>query len=788
MKLSSKRLAAFFAFLLIFFVSLAEVTNAAYKILDQKQETEVISRGVTHTHLLYFTDEGFININVLKIDLENPYVDLSTIFSPFGIKERMSIRELANSYGAVAAINGDFFDPKTGFVIGATVKDGNLITDPASNGKMATFYIDKTGTPYIDYWAKNMSITLPDGTTIPIAAINKISSTFQYMVMYTRDWYGFSPGANENVPQLVEVVLDQSDTVLEVRLGQPPSEIPEGGYILAASGDIGNLLLKLNPGDKIQKNITTNPPFQDIKMAVSGGTILLKEGKIYPFTHEIKGYAARTSIGYTKDKKYIFMVTVDGPPYRGMTQEELANLMLSLGAHEALNLDGGGSTQMAIRPLGESKTVLYNYSPNSYERKVPNGIAVLNTAPPGNLYGIKLEVEDEKIFKGLHRLIKVKGYDENLNPVTLDPNEIQFSVTGIDGKFEGNYFLPLNAGKGFITARIGAISSTLEVNVLENPVILEFEPSTIEIDKSQKTKIKLFGKDAKGYRALIDPIDIEYQIYGNAGTINTLGTFTSANFDSSGAIMAKVLDKIAFLTVKVGEGSYFDYSTLKPQEEFSQYDPANREITVNDTDNSFRFMVFGDTKYNTLLKLQISLKAVEIANKEYKLAVFLGDINERALANLKTKYIAVGEKYQRYDYGNSTFIVLNNKNGTFVKPDPDQWVWFKDQLNKIQKDNLFILLPRPIWGEEGLNDKKEAKLFEETLKEFYRNTSKNIWIISNGNKKFYTILEDGIRYTETYGVNAIGTDIYNDFGFLSVMVNGKEIYYKFKPVINPPSN
>lgn len=789
MKIFSRKLISILIILLVIAFSVENV-KAAYTVLESKEQTQIVTKGVTHTNLLYFTPEGFININILKIDLKDPYLDLSVIFSPSGIKERMPIREMANSYGAVAAINGDFFDTKTGFVIGATVKDGNLITDPASNGKMATFYIDKTGTPYIDYWTKKMSITLPDGTTVFLAAINKISSTFQYTVMYTRDWYRFSPGANENVPQLVEVVVDQSDTVLEVRQGQPSTEIPEGGYVLAASGDIGNLLLRLSPGDKIQKDITTNPPFEDIKMAVSGGTILVKGGKIYPFTHEIKGYAARTAIGYTKDKRYVLMVTVDGPPYRGMTQEELASLMLSLGAYDALNLDGGGSTQMAVRPLGETEAVLYNYSPNSYERKVPNGVAVFSTAPKGNLYGLKLEVEDNKVFKRLHRSIKVKGYDENYNPIPVELHEVEFSVTGVEGRFEGNYFIPLSTGEGTIVARVGEVTSTIKIAVLENPAVLEFKPSEIVLDKNKKIGIKLFGKDVKGYRALIDPIDIEWQIYNNVGTIDNNGTFTSANFDSSGAIVAKVLDKTALLPVKVGKGSEFDYSNLVPQTDFTQFDPDNKEVAVNNTSDSFKFMIFGDTKYNTLLKLQISLKAVDTANKEYPLAIFVGDINERALANLKTRYIAVGDKYQRYEYGNSTFIVLNNRNGTFVKPDPNQWTWFKDQLNNIQGDNLFILLPKPIWGNEGLKDNKEASLFEETLKEFHKKTGKNVWVISNSSKKFYTSLEEGIRYVETYGTNVSGNnnDIYNDFGFVSVMVNGKDIKYQFKRVVNPPSN
>jgi len=51
------------------------------------------------------------------------------------------------------------------------------------------------------------------------------------------------------------------------------------------------------------------------------------------------------------------MVVVDGrqAQSRGMTQRELAELMLNLGAHYALNLDGGGSSTMVAKPFYETQ-------------------------------------------------------------------------------------------------------------------------------------------------------------------------------------------------------------------------------------------------------------------------------------------------------------------------------------------------------------------------------------------------------------------------------------------------
>ncbi|MFV9566919.1 phosphodiester glycosidase family protein [Thermoanaerobacter mathranii] len=757
-----------------------------YTILDRKEFTQNLSKGVVHKNIVYFTTEGWINVNVLKVDLTDKYTDVSVIFNPSGIKNRMSVRDMANTYGAVASVNGDFFDTTTGFVIGATVKDGRLITDPSNIGKLATFSIDANGIPSIEYWSKSMSVTLPNGTKLPLAAINKISSTFEYLGMYTRDWFSTSPGANENVPQLVEVVVDGNDRVLEVRQGQPPVEIPQGGYVLAGAGYVGQNLLTLKPGDVIQKDIRTNPPFENLKMAVSGGTILVKDGKIAPFTHEIKGYTARSAIGYTQDKKYLIIATVDGSSTRGMTQQEMANLMISLGAYDALNLDGGGSTQMAVRPLGDTEAKLANHPPEGYERKVANGIGIFNTAPQGNLYALKLEASDTNVFKGLHRTITVKGYDENYNPVTINPEEVLFSVNGITGVFSGNTFMPTSVGEGVITARVGNAIGTIKITSLDKPVDIRFNPANIVIDKNKSIPITVTAKNIKGYRALIEPQDITWEVYNNVGNIDKNGMFVSSNLDVTGALVANVLGEKAILPVKVGQGSEFDTSVLPKVTEFTLIDPANKEVPVKNTSNSFKFMVFGDTKYNTLLKLHISLKAADIANTGYPLAIFLGDVNEKVLKNLKVKYITTGDKYTMYNYNNSTFIVLNNRSGSLLNPDKNQWSWFKEQLNNVKGDNLFIILPKPVWGSDGFKDVKEATLFEETLKEFKKNTGKNVWIIYNGKSKFYTTLNDEIRYITTYGTDVEGNtnDIYNDFGFISIMVNGKEVNYQFKNLIN----
>ncbi len=105
----------------------------------------------------------------------------------------------------------------------------------------------------------------------------------------------------------------------------------------------------------------------------------------------------RTAIGITKDHK-LLLVTVDGREpgiSEGMPLNELAQLMIELGAVQALNLDGGGSTTIAIadpdprvinlpsskddegnygvlRPVGTSIAVFAKPNPDYQKPEAPN--------------------------------------------------------------------------------------------------------------------------------------------------------------------------------------------------------------------------------------------------------------------------------------------------------------------------------------------------------------------------------------------------------------------------------
>jgi len=115
--------------------------------------------------------------------------------------------------------------------------------------------------------------------------------------------------------------------------------------------------------------------------AVSGEALLVTGGNVIPALDDEEPHP-RTAIGYSRNGRYLYLVVVDGrqPFYsEGMTLAELAELMLSLGAQYAMNLDGGGSSTLVVEGEDGEPRVLNspidNYIPGR-ERPVANHLGI----------------------------------------------------------------------------------------------------------------------------------------------------------------------------------------------------------------------------------------------------------------------------------------------------------------------------------------------------------------------------------------------------------------------------
>ena len=132
------------------------------------------------------------------------------------------------------------------------------------------------------------------------------------------------------------------------------------------SGRNLNLVASAIPVAQAQNIIVCGP------MLITSGVI---EGLDMSTGHN-NSLTGRTGLGVTADGKRVFMVVVDtGGTVTGVTTLQLAKILQALGAVNAMNFDGGGSSTMFVKDQGDNGRVNYPTG-GTYQRPVRSVIYV----------------------------------------------------------------------------------------------------------------------------------------------------------------------------------------------------------------------------------------------------------------------------------------------------------------------------------------------------------------------------------------------------------------------------
>ena len=117
-------------------------------------------------------------------------------------------------------------------------------------------------------------------------------------------------------------------------------------FIVRKNGQAG--MIDYKPGSKID----------DIRLALSGFRFVLRNGEVVP--NKSKALHPRTFYGLSGDKRYLYLLVVDGRQKdfsEGFTEFEGGEFLKYLGAADGINMDGGGSTTLATCRNGKVKIV-----------------------------------------------------------------------------------------------------------------------------------------------------------------------------------------------------------------------------------------------------------------------------------------------------------------------------------------------------------------------------------------------------------------------------------------------
>lgn len=456
---------------------------------------EWITSGAKHIQYQYtFTRSGKQHkalTDVIAVDLTNPYVQLDVMTGKGGqLTTRQSVENMAKETGAVAGVNGDFFNTAgQGVPMGAAVSKGTLVTSPAQLQGMYAFGVKKDGTPIIDRFGFSGTVLAGDGSTFPLSGINQEAYTTEpdkgyshvnKMFIYTSDWKSEQrPAASGTTPT---EVLVQGGIVQQVSLKAAiPGPVPADGYILRAHGTAADYVAThLTVGQKVDTTYelrsltdsqTINP--SDLKMMIGGHTLLVDQGQPSAFTRSTTSISggssvARTAVGYSQDGKTAYIITAENnSSSKGLTLKELQGFMTSIGVWKGMNLDGGGSTTMVTRPLAENEVELTFTTSNGAagQRAVANGLGVFTTAPQGSLKGLKI-IGEKSLFIGQTVAYQLKGYDTYYNPIDTSGANPSWKSDNANVVWTNEGFKGVKAGSSKITAISGEAKDTMTISVL----------------------------------------------------------------------------------------------------------------------------------------------------------------------------------------------------------------------------------------------------------------------------------------------------------------------------------
>jgi hypothetical protein len=313
------------------------------------------------------TGDGLPTATVLTVrdyeSLSGPFWTGALVIEPAGgarlrpaLGREMSIgrgrtSEIARRAGAIAAINGGFFS-SAGDPLGCLVIDGEIVSEPLPARTCAGFADD--GQVLFDTLRLD-AMAAGEGGTVPVDGVNRDRGANETIL------YRQAHGPTTRTNQFGVEVIVSGDAVQAIVDGRGNNSIPAGGYVLSGHGRARTALLAaFKPGDRplVRTRLAPasgDPRWDGVRQVIGGGPRLLAGGQFVGGEGFRASFAdrrhPRTAIGRLADGRVLLLTVGGRQPYHslGMTLVELAMLMRQLGATDALNLDGGGSTTLVVR-------------------------------------------------------------------------------------------------------------------------------------------------------------------------------------------------------------------------------------------------------------------------------------------------------------------------------------------------------------------------------------------------------------------------------------------------------
>jgi hypothetical protein len=367
----------------------ANAKSPQFKFSISSQKTVRAAEGVSYVKYYLDTNRGGMHIHTVQIDPVACYALMPSIANQ-QLNTVASVSKMSKQIGAVAAINGGFFDTgKTRLPVGLVKIKRRIIFEQFLN--RGVLGIDEEGRLHFDRFQLKSYLTVPAiGVKQPIMGYNRKRKEGE-LIVYTPE---FGPTTKTNdfgveiilhriSPDHVEkpFVLLEPDRYIITAVNRRDSTIPPDGIVLSIHKPALAQLDWLNRvylGMELQ--LTSNVPkgWESYPYLLGGGPLLMKGGqyvldsKVENFGSYFRGPNARTAVASTASGKQFIVVVDKSGKSGGATWPELASICQDLlGCSDALGFDGGGSSTMFV---GDT---IVNAPAGGGQRRVANILAVV---------------------------------------------------------------------------------------------------------------------------------------------------------------------------------------------------------------------------------------------------------------------------------------------------------------------------------------------------------------------------------------------------------------------------
>jgi Phosphodiester glycosidase len=523
------------------------------RILVEAPTIESVAPGVEYGDYQLVTEAGPLAIHVVAVDPHRADIRLGSVLADDALESRgETIGSMAKRTGAVAGINADYFDiGNTNRPENIVVRGGVLLQMPEKRYALA---ITRDGMPHIAEFTFSGQIEI-DQRMMSIDGVDEMPPPNGGISLLT-PLYGRVP-PQDNVTLIGLQPLGGTPPLARYRVTGTADNLspqPPGYYVAIGPSDYSVLDVPDPNAEVVASGDLAPLGLDSIAAAVGGGPLILHDGVWFgdadgPNGNEFAKRIPCSGAAIAPDGR-LFLIEVDGrqPSVSvGLKRPEFAALMRALGATEGLALDGGGSSTIAVRRLGDAQAEIANAPSDGKERPVADGLFVYSTAPSGPAVRLVARPGVIRAVTGADVPLHIAAVDA-ANHVAANGAPLSVSVSPAWlGVFRNGEFAALHPGDGHVFLHSDRLAGDVAVEVDQSPSRTLIAPVRPNVERNATIALAVRAYDARGY-ALALPSQLAWS--ANAGTIDARGQYHAGAHNAEVAV--RIGDALAATRVTVG--------------------------------------------------------------------------------------------------------------------------------------------------------------------------------------------------------------------------------------------